>query len=97
MTPDKLNQGKTPVRAGALSSTVSQPALPSASELRRRTLPSALGNAPANRGPPSSLSSDSLSTAAIQRAQFLSSTPVHRPSINGQSFSSEYRQYLLQM
>lgn len=91
--------GKTPAPLGSratplLSSTPSRPVVPQGlppTELRRRTLPSALGNSAAIPGPPSSLSSDSLSAVASQRSQFLTGTPMHRPSVNGQSFSSEYR------
>ncbi|KAK3930567.1 Endoplasmic reticulum junction formation protein lunapark-B [Frankliniella fusca] len=97
MTPDKLNVGRSPgstLRAPVQlnQATPSRPiaGLPP-TELRRRTLPSALGNPGPNAVPPSSVSSDSLSSAAIQRAQFLSGTPMHRPSVNGQSFNSEYR------
>lgn len=100
VTPMKPIQGKGPmsmnssVRPAPLqSSTPMRPIPPglSPTELRRRTLPSALGNPGVNPGPPSSLSSDSLSSAAMQRSQFLSGTPVHRPSVNGQSFTSEFR------
>ncbi|XP_034242393.1 endoplasmic reticulum junction formation protein lunapark-A [Thrips palmi] len=98
LTPMKPNQVKGPqnsaVRPTPLqSSTPVRPVPPGVapSELRRRTLPSALGNPGTNVGPPSSLSSESLSSAALQRSQFLSGTPVHRPSVNGQSFSSDFR------
>ncbi|XP_026273757.1 endoplasmic reticulum junction formation protein lunapark-A isoform X1 [Frankliniella occidentalis] len=97
-TPNKLNAGKTPLASaprGPVQLHQATPSRPvaglSPTELRRRTLPSALGNQGPNTVPPSSISSDSLSTAAMQRAQFLSGTPMHRPSANGQSFSSEYR------
>lgn len=92
---DKSQQGKTPQRIVPLqTSTPSRTAQAmgeNTTELRRRTLPSALGNPGANPGPPSSFSSDSLAAAANQRAQFLAGTPLHRPPINGQSFTSEFR------
>lgn len=101
MTPIKPNAGKglntsvkpTPLQSSTPVRPVPPPGLMAASELRRRTLPSALGNPGVNPGPASSLSSESLSSAAIQRSQFLSGTPMHRPSINGQSFTSEFREY----
>lgn len=78
------------------SSTPVRPVLSSGlapSELRRRTLPSALSNQGANAGPPSSISAESLSTAASQRSQFLSGSPMpmHRASVNGQGYTSDYR------
>lgn len=80
------------------SSTPVRPLLPSGvppTELRRRTLPSALSNQSASLGPPSSLSAESLSTAAGQRSQFLPGTPMpmHRPSVNGQGYNPDHRKF----